>query len=90
MKVEKGIGANCVLGIRPEDMSITTDETANAFEGMSLVSETLGSDDFVSSSPRNKPKGEIVTVRIEPEIIFPLDTNVYIAGTTAKMHLFAR
>ena len=90
LKSDKGIGDNLVLGIRPEDLTISTQKADSAFEGMSLITETLGSDDFVSSCPRNNPRGEIMTVRIEPEINFPLDANVYIVGNTAKMHLFAR
>ena len=90
LKTDKSIGSNCVLGVRPEDMTITTEKTDNAFVGMSLITETLGSDDHVACSPKDNTKGEIVTVRIEPEINFPLDTVVYLQGTTAKMHLFAR
>ena len=90
LKKSKGIGKSLVLGVRPEDMTITTEKGGNALVGMSLITETLGSDDFVSNCPKNNPRGEIVTIRIEPEINFPLDTEVYITCTTAKMHLFAR
>lgn len=90
LKEDKNIGVNCVLGIRPEDMEISAEPVDNALVGMSLITETLGSDDFVSSSPKNNSRGEIVTVRIEPEINFPLDKEVFITCTTAKMHLFAR
>ena len=90
LRKELGIGDRLVLGIRPEDLSISTEAEEDTFVATSLITETLGSDDFVSSCPKGKPKGEIMTVRIEPEIGFPLDTTVYIKGSTQKMHLFAR
>lgn len=90
LRAKNGIGEHLVLGVRPEDLTIEKANNNNGFDGFSLITETLGSDDFVSSCPRSNKKGEIVTVRIEPEIGFPLDTDVKIVPNTQKVHLFAR
>lgn len=86
--VEKGLRDKVTVGIRPEDLTISTEKTENTFEGTSIVTETLGSDDYVSVLPRGIRRGEILTVRIKPEMNFPLDREVWIQPKIEKIHLF--
>jgi multiple sugar transport system ATP-binding protein len=85
---EKNLSGNIVLGVRPEDLDLTTSEQTFAFLGKSLLNETLGSDDYMSNLPRVNDRGQIMTVRIEPNINFPTDVDVWIKPNTKKIHLF--
>lgn len=87
---DKNLSGEIIMGVRPEDLSISTEPKQNAFEGISLISETLGSDDYVSTIPRNNPRGNIITIRIKPNINFPLDQNVWIEAKTEKIYLFMK
>ncbi|QUI24727.1 ABC transporter ATP-binding protein [Vallitalea pronyensis] len=86
---EKGISGPITLGVRPEDITISTQKADNAFQGMSIVTETLGSDDYVSVLPRGVKRGELLTVRIKPEMNFPLDKEVWMEPKTEKIHVFS-
>jgi multiple sugar transport system ATP-binding protein len=73
-----------VLGIRPEDIEISLTPQQNAIEGISVVTETLGSDDFVAVEVDD----QLFSVRIEPGSNFPLDQKVYLRAKEEKIHLF--
>jgi len=83
----KNIDKEITLGIRPEDLKISLDKLENSFLGTSLVSETLGSDDYVSVLPRDAVKGDILTARILPDTQFPLDREVWLKPNE-KIHIF--
>jgi multiple sugar transport system ATP-binding protein len=73
-----------VLGIRPEDIEISLTPQPNAIEGISVVTETLGSDDFVAVEVAD----QLFSVRVEPGSNFPLDQKVYLRTKEGKIHLF--
>jgi multiple sugar transport system ATP-binding protein len=73
-----------VLGVRPEDLEISLTPQPNGMEGISVVTETLGSDDFVAVEVGD----QLFSVRIEPGSNFPLDRKVYLHVKGDKIHLF--
>ncbi|MDK2919787.1 MAG: multiple sugar transport system ATP-binding protein [Candidatus Petromonas sp.] len=81
---EKIKGKEVVLGVRPEDFEISLQPIENAIEGMSIVTETLGSDDYVAVEVNKK----LLSVRIEPDSNFPLDRKVYLTPKEEKFHIF--
>lgn len=83
---EKIKGKDVVVGIRPEDFEVSLTPQTNAIKGVSVVTETLGSDDFVAV----EVAGEFFSVRIEAESNFPLDREVFLTPKENKIHIFNR
>ncbi|HYE82634.1 MAG TPA: ABC transporter ATP-binding protein [Clostridia bacterium] len=79
-------GKDVVIGVRPEDFRISLEPQADAIKGMSVVTETLGSDDYVAVDVA----GSLLSVRIEPQSQFPLDRDVYLQPKENKIHVFER
>nr|WP_144927697.1 ABC transporter ATP-binding protein [Paenibacillus bovis] len=73
-----------VLGMRPEDLAISLTPATNGIEGVSIITETLGSDDFVAVEVGKK----LFSVRTEPGSNFPTDKKVYLTPAEDKLHLF--
>lgn len=81
---EKIKGQNVVIGIRPEDFEISLIPKKNSIKGISVVTETLGSDDYVAV----EVAGNLHSIRIEPDSNFPLDKEVYLTPKSNKIHIF--
>lgn len=81
---EKIKGKDVVIGIRPEDFKISLEPKPDAIRGLSVVTETLGSDDYVAV----EAAGRLLSVRIEPQSEFPLDRDVYLLPKENKIHIF--
>ncbi|OCA87875.1 sugar ABC transporter ATP-binding protein [Bacillus sp. FJAT-27225] len=73
-----------VLGVRPEDLQISLSHVENSISGTSIVTETLGSDDFVAVEVGK----QLFSIRIDPGSNFPLDKQVYLTFKEDKLHLF--
>ncbi|MEQ6376308.1 ABC transporter ATP-binding protein [Bacillaceae bacterium S4-13-56] len=73
-----------ILGMRPEDLQISLKPVTDGIEGVSIVTETLGSDDFIAIEVGKK----LFSVRTEPGSNFPSDRKVYLTPAEDKLHLF--
>lgn len=74
------------LGIRPEDITISRSSVENSLPGKVIVRETLGSDDFLAIELNGYK--ELVTVRVQPEEIYPLNETIYLEMNMDKIHFF--
>ncbi|MFZ5967488.1 MAG: ABC transporter ATP-binding protein [Bacillota bacterium] len=84
-KIKESInGKEVILGIRPEDFEVSLIPQTNGIKGVSVVTETLGSDDFVAVDVAD----ELFSVRIEPQSSFPLDQEVFLRPKENKIHIF--
>lgn len=77
---------NVLLGIRPEDITVTTNKVENSLPAKVIVRETLGSDDFLAMELDGVK--ELLSVRVQPNEEFPMDETIYLQMNPEKMHFF--
>ncbi len=75
---------NVMVGIRPEDLSISLTETTEGIFGRSSVTETLGSDNYLYMDISDL----LISVRLKPEERIPEDKAVWLVARKEKLHLF--
>jgi len=73
-----------MVGIRPEDLSISLAETKDGIVGRSSVTETLGSDNYLYVDISDL----LISVRLKPEEKIPEDKPVWLVARKEKHHLF--
>jgi len=77
---------NVMVGVRPEDFSISLNETKDGILGKSSVTETLGSDNYLYVDISDL----LISVRLKPEERIPEDKSVWLVAREEKLHLFAK
>ena len=75
---------NVMVGIRPEDLSISLTETKEGVFGRSSVTEALGSDNYLYVDMSDL----LISVRLKPEEKIPEDKPVWLVAHKEKLHLF--
>jgi len=75
---------NVMVGIRPEDLSISSTETKEGILGKSSVTETLGSDNYLYVDISDL----LISVRLKPEERIPEDKPIWLIPRKEKLHLF--
>lgn len=75
---------NVMVGIRPEDLSISLTETKEGILGKSSVTETLGSDNYLYVDISDL----LISVRLKPEERIPEDKPIWLIPRKEKLHLF--
>ncbi len=75
---------NVMVGIRPEDLSISLTETKDGILGKSSVTETLGSDNYLYVDISDL----LISVRLKPEKRISEDTEVWLIPQKEQLHLF--
>ncbi|MCK4428641.1 MAG: ABC transporter ATP-binding protein, partial [candidate division Zixibacteria bacterium] len=73
-----------MVGIRPEDLSISLTETKDGIFGKSSVTETLGSDNYLYVDISDL----LISVRLKPEERIPEDEPAWLVARKEKLHLF--
>lgn len=80
-----GAEQSVTLGIRPDDVSISTNQTdKHSIEGEVLVTELLGGDMLVEA----QIKGSRVTVKTDPGYDADMGDNCYLSFDSTRWHLF--
>ncbi len=74
---------NVMVGIRPEDLSISLTETTVGIFGRSSVTETLGSDNYLYVDISDL----LISVRLKPEERIPEDKPIWLIPRKEKLHL---
>jgi multiple sugar transport system ATP-binding protein len=72
------------VGIRPEDLSVSMAETKDAVLGKSIITEILGSDDYLYVDVFDL----LVSIRLKPDQRVPEDKQVWVVLRKEKLHLF--
>ena len=85
-KVPQVEDKNLMVGIRPEDLSISLAETDEGISGRSSVTETLGSDNYLYVDISDL----LISVRLKPEERIPEDRQVWLVPRKQKLHLFEK
>jgi multiple sugar transport system ATP-binding protein len=75
---------NVMVGIRPEDLSISLTETKEGILGRSSVTEILGSDNYLYVDISDL----LISVRLKPEERISEDTQVWLIPQKERLHLF--
>ncbi len=73
-----------MVGIRPEDLSISLTETKDGIFGKSSVTETLGSDNYLYVDISDL----LISIRLKPEERIPEEKPVWLIVREKKLHLF--
>ncbi|TCC05879.1 ABC transporter ATP-binding protein [Kribbella soli] len=74
-----------VLGIRPEDITLSTSPVAGHLPGKVFVSEPLGPDVLVTV----RIEGELIKARVPTPFRLGHDSTVYVGFNPSRLHLFA-
>ncbi|RZT27127.1 multiple sugar transport system ATP-binding protein [Kribbella sp. VKM Ac-2569] len=74
-----------VLGIRPEDITLSTTPVAGHHPGKVFVSEPLGPDVLVTV----RIEGELIKARVPTPFRLGHDSTVYVGFNANRLHLFA-
>jgi multiple sugar transport system ATP-binding protein len=77
---------NIMVGIRPEDFSISLTETTDGIFGRSSVTETLGSDNYLYADISDL----LISVRLKSEERVPENKRVWLVAHKEKLHLFEK
>ena len=72
------------VGIRPEDLSVSLEETEKSILGKSSVTETLGSDNYLYVDISDI----LISVRLKPDQKIPEDQAVWLVPNLEKIHIF--
>ncbi len=73
-----------IVGIRPEDISVSLEQKEKSIEGKSSVTETLGSDNFLYVDISDL----LISVRLKPDQEIPEEQSTWLVPNLAKIHLF--
>jgi multiple sugar transport system ATP-binding protein len=88
--VEKKVGDikpsrnDVMVGIRPEDLSVSLEKTEKSILGKSSVTETLGSDNYLYVDISDI----LISVRLKPEQKIPEDQTIWLVPNLEKIHIF--
>jgi multiple sugar transport system ATP-binding protein len=83
-KVSQVRQKDLIVGIRPEDLSVCVTETQEGIPGISSITETLGSDNYLYVDVSEFQ----ISVRLKPEERMAEDTPVWLVPRKEKLHLF--
>jgi len=72
------------VGIRPEDLSVTFEETEKGIPGKSSVTETLGSDNYLYVDISDL----LISVRLKPDQKIEEDQTIWLVPNLEKIHVF--
>ena len=75
---------NVIVGIRPEDLSVSLEKVEKSIEGKSSVTETLGSDNYLYVDISDL----LVSVRLKPDQRLPEDKTVWLVPNLERIHIF--
>jgi multiple sugar transport system ATP-binding protein len=73
-----------MVGIRPEDLSVSLEKTEKGILGKSSVTETLGSDSYLYADISNL----LISVRLKPDQKIPEDQDIWLVPNLEKIHVF--
>jgi multiple sugar transport system ATP-binding protein len=73
-----------MVGIRPEDLSVSLEENEKSIAGKSSVTETLGSDNYLYVDISDI----LISVRLQPDQKIPEDLAIWLVPNLEKMHIF--
>ena len=73
-----------MVGIRPEDLSVSFQETEKGIPGKSSVTETLGSDNYLYVDISDL----LISVRLKPDEKIPEDLAIWLVPNLEKIHIF--
>lgn len=83
-KVPQVKDKNVVVGIRPEDLSISFDRVEGGIGGKSSVTETLGSDSYLHVDTSEV----LLSVRLKSDDRIPEGESLWLVADKEKLHLF--
>jgi multiple sugar transport system ATP-binding protein len=73
-----------IVGIRPEDLSVSLEKMEKSISGKSSVTETLGSDNYLYVDISDT----LIAVRLKPDQKIPEDLVIWLVPNLEKMHIF--
>jgi multiple sugar transport system ATP-binding protein len=77
-------GEETIVGIRPEDLSLSLEKEEKSIEGKSSVTETLGSDNYLYVDISDL----LISVRLKPDQRIPEDQNIWLVPNMERIHIF--
>jgi multiple sugar transport system ATP-binding protein len=75
-----------IVGIRPEDISVSLEKKEKSIEGKSSVTETLGSDNYLYVDISDL----LVCVRLKPDQRIPEDQDIWLVPNLKEIHIFGK
>jgi multiple sugar transport system ATP-binding protein len=75
-----------IVGIRPEDLSVSLEKEEKSIAGKSSVTETLGSDNFLYVDIRDV----LISVRLKLDQKISEDQDIWLVPNTDRIHAFDR
>ena len=75
---------NVMVGIRPEDLSVSLEKKEESISGKSSVTETLGSDNYLYADISDL----LIAVRLKPDQRIPEDQSIWLVPNIEKIHIF--
>jgi multiple sugar transport system ATP-binding protein len=75
---------NVMVGIRPEDLSVSLERKGKSILGKSSVTETLGSDNYLYADVSDI----LISVRLRPDQRIPEDQAIWLVPNLERIHVF--
>ncbi len=73
-----------MVGIRPEDISVSLEKTEKSISGKSSVTETLGSDNYLYADISDL----LICVRLKPDQQITEDRAIWLVPNLERIHIF--
>ena len=85
MRAPSEVGSCVTVGIRPEDLSVSTSQTPGSIEGELYIVEPMGSETIVNV----KIGKDIIKVKASSWLEKTPGTSVWVRPDTSKLHIFS-